>query len=83
MSGNIIPDPQEGIRFRMEIHDNWYSVRVAHSGRVLMVGTWLPPEGIAGLQVDRLAPDEARDLLEELRMRSEGPSLVGTIEGRG
>lgn len=61
----------------------FYSVRVASNNRLLTVGSWQPPDGIAGIQVDRIMPDQARELLDELKARSEGPSLVGTIEGRG
>jgi hypothetical protein len=59
------------------------SVRVAHNNRLLMVGVWAPPEGLAGIQIDAIMPDQARELLDELKVRSEGPSLVGTLEGKG
>ena len=61
----------------------YYSARVGHNNRLLMVGAWHPPENIENIQVDILMHDQARELLRELRARSEGPSLVGIIEGRG
>jgi hypothetical protein len=67
----------------MEVHDNWYATRVATSGRLLAVGTWLPPEGIEGIVTERVEAVEARGMLVELEQRSRGPSLVGRLYGRG
>lgn len=58
----------------------FYSIRIASNNRLLMVGTWQPSYPIANIQEDRLMPDQTRDLLEELRVRSEGSPVVGEIE---
>ena len=62
---------------------NFYSIRIASNNRMLVVGTWQPAYPIANIQEDRLMPDQARDLLEELRQRSEGDQTVGTITLQG
>lgn len=57
------------------------SVRVGHNNRLLAVGPWKDvPEGLANIQIDMLMPDQARELLDELRVRSEGDQVVGKID---
>lgn len=63
-------------------HDFW-SIRVASNNRLLTVGMFRPPYPVHGIQEDRIMPDQARELLDELRVRSEGDNLVGVIEGQG
>lgn len=58
----------------------FYSMRVASNNRLLTVGRFQPPYPCAGIHEDRLMPDQARELLDELRVRSEGSPVVGIIE---
>jgi hypothetical protein len=57
------------MRFTVTVIDNWYAIRIKSTGRLLSVGTWLPPD-CDGIEATRVDHGTARDLLAELDMRA-------------
>ena len=59
--------------FTATVTDNWYAIRIKATGKVLAVGTWLPPE-CDGIEAERLEPGEAKRLLGVLAHRVDVPA---------
>ncbi len=56
--------------FTVTVTDNWYAIRIKSNGRLLSVGTWLPPE-CEGIEATRVEPGEVAGLMSELLGRIE------------
>lgn len=69
---SIMNAPKMTVEMRIEITDNWYAIRIQATGKVLAVGTWLPPE-CDGIVAELLDPREAKRLLAVLANRAENP----------
>lgn len=58
--------------FTATVTDNWYAIRIQATGKVLAIGTWLPPE-TDGIVAELLDPHEAKRLLAVLSNRVDAP----------
>lgn len=78
---NVLSMGAVSTHMTITVTDNWYAI-FTERGRLLSVGTWLPPE-CPGIATRLVTHDEARALLATLTERTHETGPVGAFDGVG